>query len=106
LSRWGNEGFCNVQENVLVEMPNIQVGQLNDPSISTGDQEQTISSKWETQNSIEQLKGCFHDNYEDTFGTDWAYSWNLDLVAIGVLSLIFFIGIYIALKLKDSIKIK
>jgi hypothetical protein len=108
LSRWGNEGFCNVQENVRVEVPNIQMPPPTDPNMQSEavDMPDKISTKWETHNSIDQLKACFHDNYEETFGNNWAYSMELDLVAVGSLSLLFFIGIYIALKMKDSMRIK
>jgi ABC-type multidrug transport system ATPase subunit/pSer/pThr/pTyr-binding forkhead associated (FHA) protein len=108
LSRWGNEGFCNVQENVRIEVPDIQMPPPQDPSFpsATSDVQSNISTKWETHSSIEQLKDCFHDNYEKTFGDDWAYSFNLDLIAVGSLSLLFFVGIYIALKRKDSIRIR
>ena len=108
LSRWGNEGFCNVQENVRIEVPDIQMPPPQDPSFpsATSDVQPNISTKWETHSSIEQLKDCFHDNYEKTFGDDWAYSFNLDLIAVGSLSLLFFVGIYIALKRKDSIRIR
>lgn len=108
LSRWGNEGFCNVQQHVRVEVPNIQMPPPQDPNMQSSAVEATekISTKWETQSSIEQLKACFHDNYEKTFGDDWAYTMHLDLVAVGVLSFLFFVGIYIALKMKDSMRIK
>jgi ABC transport system ATP-binding/permease protein len=103
LSRWGNEGFCNVQQNVKIEVPVVQLSQNIDPSANS---EQIITTKWETHNSIDQLKDCFHDNYEKTFGNELAFSFRLDIIAIAVLSMLFLIGIYIALKRKDSIKIK
>lgn len=103
LSRWGNEGFCNVQQNVKIEVPVVQLSQNIDPSANS---EQIITTKWETHNSIDQLKDCFHDNYEKTFGNELAFSFRLDIIAIAVLSMLFLVGIYIALKRKDSIKIK
>jgi ABC-type multidrug transport system ATPase subunit/ABC-type multidrug transport system permease subunit len=103
LSRWGNEGFCNVQKNVKIEVPVVQLSQNNDPSANS---EQIVTTKWETHNSIDQLKDCFHDNYEKTFGNELAFSFRLDIIAITVLSILFLVGIYIALKRKDSIKIK
>lgn len=108
LSRWGNEGFCNVQENVRIEVPNIKMQPPTDPTMQNAVSEapEKISTKWETHNAIDQLKECFHDNYENTFGNEWAFSMKLDFVAIGTLSLLFFIGIYIALKMKDSMRIK
>jgi ABC-type multidrug transport system ATPase subunit/pSer/pThr/pTyr-binding forkhead associated (FHA) protein len=108
LSRWGNEGFCNVQENVRVEVPVITMPPAQDPNMASAVSEtpQSFTTKFETKSSIEQLKECFHDNYEKTFGDDWAYSINLDLVAVGALTFMFFVGIYIALKMKDSMRIK
>jgi ABC-type multidrug transport system ATPase subunit/ABC-type multidrug transport system permease subunit len=103
LSRWGNEGFCNVQKNVKIEVPVVQLSQNNDPSANS---EQIVTTKWETHNSIDQLKDCFHDNYDKTFGNELAFSFRLDFIAIAVLSMLFLVGIYIALKRKDSIKIK
>jgi hypothetical protein len=108
LSRWGNEGFCNVQENVRVEVPDIQMPPPQDPALQSATSEvpEKMNTKWETHNSIEQLEDCFYDNYEKTFGNDWAFSMHLDLVAVGTLSFLFFVGIYIALKRKDSMRIK
>jgi ABC-type multidrug transport system ATPase subunit/pSer/pThr/pTyr-binding forkhead associated (FHA) protein len=108
LSRWGNEGFCNVQKNVRIEVPNLHMPPPTDPTMqgAVSDVPEKITMKWETHNAIDQLKERFHDNYEETFGNDWAYSMNLDLVAVGTLSILFFIGIYIALKRKDSMRIK
>jgi hypothetical protein len=108
LSRWGNEGFCNVQQKVRVEVPKLQMPPPQDPNLQSAAAEapEKISTKWETHGSIEQLKECFHDNYEKTFGSDWAYSMHLDLVAVGTLTFLFFVGIYIALKMKDSMRIK
>jgi ABC-type multidrug transport system ATPase subunit len=101
LSRWGNEGFCNAQENVLVEMP--QIFPKVDPNSS---ENETVEMKYVTESSIDQLKKCFHKNYEDTFGSEWAYSLDLDIIAIGTLTFLFFAGVYFALKKKDSMKIK
>ena len=107
LSRWGNEGFCNVQENVRIEVniaipTNIELPSSEDNSGNMN----IIITKEETVNSIKQLESCFHNNYEKTFGDVWAFSLKLDFVVISFLSLMFFIGIYIALKRKDSMKIK
>jgi hypothetical protein len=107
LSRWGNEGFCNVQENVRIDVPIATIPtDIELPSSENNSENLRIITKEETVNSIEQLKLCFHNNYEKTFGDDWAFSLKLDFVVISFLSLMFFIGIYIALKRKDSMKIK
>jgi ABC-type multidrug transport system ATPase subunit len=108
ISRWGNEGFCNVQKNVRVEVPNIEAltSQKSIEEVGTSGVPEKITTKWETQRAIDQLKECFHDNYEQTFGNEWAYAIKLDFVALGILGLLFFVGIYIALKMKDSMRIK
>ncbi len=54
------------------------------------------------QEAIEILHGQFHESYTDTF-SDLAGTIDLDLIAIGTLSLLFFVGILSALKKKDSI---
>jgi ABC-type multidrug transport system ATPase subunit/pSer/pThr/pTyr-binding forkhead associated (FHA) protein len=107
LSRWGNEGFCILQENVKVEVPVIKISPAKEPNMTAdvSDAPQVFTTKWESQSAIEQLKACFHDNYEKLFGDQWAFSMNLDLLAIASLLLLFFIGIYVALKRKDSIRI-
>jgi ABC-type multidrug transport system ATPase subunit/pSer/pThr/pTyr-binding forkhead associated (FHA) protein len=107
LSRWGNEGFCILQENVKVEVPVLKISPAKEPNMTAdvSDAPQVFTTKWESQSAIEQLKACFHDNYEKLFGDQWAFSMNLDLLAIASLLLLFFIGIYVALKRKDSIRI-
>ncbi len=109
LARWGNEGFCHVQEKVMITVPEPIIIQLTDPNMT--DQGTQANAPIETSgkmdtivNSIDQLKENFHSSYEDNF--KWAYSPELDWIAIGTLSLVFLIGIYIALKLKDSMKIR
>ena len=105
LSRWGNEGFCHTQNNVLVEVPDFssptQSDQLQDQAKLTKE----IAFKSDTTNSVNNLKEFFHDSYETSFG-DWAFTMSLDVVAVGSLFLLFFVGVYVALKQKDSIKIK
>ena len=93
LSRWGTEGFCNIQDKVMLIMPvtNQSTGQTSD----------TISKV----KAIEQLKNNFHPtNYQDTFGNLHGHL-KLDFIAVVTLGLIFFICICIALKQKDTIKI-
>jgi len=106
LSRWGNEGFCNVQENIKIERPILPNQLQADGSISQASNvSEPLQTELFTGSSIEQLKPFFHDNYEEAFGS-FAYTYKLDILAIGALSLIFFIGTYLALKRKDSIKIR
>jgi ABC-type multidrug transport system ATPase subunit/pSer/pThr/pTyr-binding forkhead associated (FHA) protein len=110
LARWGNEGFCHVQEKVLVKMPypvNLEVADPNAIGIeSQANQNEQATGKMHDVivNSLDQLKDNFHISYEDNF--QMAYDFELDWLAIGILSLLFFVGIYIALKKKDSMKIR
>jgi ABC-type multidrug transport system ATPase subunit len=93
LSRWGTEGFCNIQEKVMLSMP------MTNPT--TGNTSDTLSKV----KAIEQLKKSFHpENYENTFGKMHGHL-KLDFIAVATLGLIFFICICIALKKKDTIKI-
>lgn len=83
LSRWGTEGFSILQERVY-----------NDNLLST-DTDKTTSA-------IDQLKNNFHEDYEDLFG-NLAGTIDLDIAAIGSLSIIFFLIVLKALKNKDAI---
>ena len=110
LARWGNEGFCHVQEKVLVTMPKPANLEVVDPN-SMGIERQANQNDQGTGamhdvivNSLDKLRENFHESYDDNF--QMAYKFELDWLAIGVLSLVFFIGIYIALKMKDSMKIR
>jgi hypothetical protein len=98
LSRWGNEGFCNIQEDVLVQRPDMSHFSPMNP---TSD----IPIKDTTVNSIQELEKSFHPNYKSLF-EDFAYTLKLDVIVISTLTILFFIGIYLALKAKDSMKIK
>ena len=90
LSRWGTEGFSIIQDKVSIE----HLDPLNP--------ENKIR---ETVSSVDQLKESFHKSYADRFG-DWAFKLSLDELAVFIISMICFVGIYIALKRKDSIRIK
>ena len=105
LSRWGNEGFCHTQKDVLVEVPDFSSPTQSDQLQDQAELTKEIASKSETANSVNNLKEFFHDSYETSFG-DWAFTMSLDVVAVGSLFLLFFVGVYVALKQKDSIKIK
>jgi len=98
LSRWGNEGYCNIQENVLVQRPDMSQFSPMNPSSD-------IPIKDTTVNSIQELEKSFHPNYKSLF-EDFAYTLKLDVIVISSLTILFFIGIYLALKAKDSMKIK
>ena len=90
LSRWGTEGFSIIQDKVSLEQPD-----LINP-------ENKIR---ETVSSVDQLKESFHSSYPDRFG-EWAFKLSLDELAVFIISMTCFIGIYISLKRKDSIRIK
>ena len=98
LSRWGNEGFCNIQKNVLVQRPDMsQFSPMNSSS--------DIPIKDTTVNSIQELEKSFHPKYKTLF-EEYAFTMKLDFIVITALSILFFVGIYWALKRKDSMKIK
>ncbi len=98
LSRWGNEGFCNIQKNVLVQRPDMSQFSPMNPSSD-------IPIKDTTVNSIQELEKSFHPKYKSWF-EEYAFTMKLDFIIITVLSILFFVGIYWALKRKDSMKIK
>jgi len=105
LSRWGNEGFCNVQEKIKIESP-VQTGTPTENAVfQSNSVSEPLQTEMVTDSSIIQLKPLFHDDYEKIFGS-FAYTFKLDILAIVMLTLIFFLGIYIALKRKDSMKIR
>lgn len=91
LSRWGTEGFSIIQKDVSAELPN---------PLKPGE---TI---FQTVPAVDQLKESFHDSYSDRFGSDWAFHLSLDEIAVLIITCLCFIGIYISLKRKDSIRIK
>ena len=86
LARWGTEGLSNIQKKVYSIVP-----EINDD----GTENHIVDA-------VPELNKQFHQTYEDLFG-DMASKLSLDVCAIGALSLLFFIGIYIALKKKDAI---
>jgi ABC-type multidrug transport system permease subunit len=91
LSRWGTEGFSVIQKDVSAELP--------DP-LKPGE---TVI---QTVPAVDQLKESFHESYPDRFGSDWAFHLSLDEIAVLIITCLCFIGIYISLKRKDSIRIK
>jgi ABC-type multidrug transport system ATPase subunit/pSer/pThr/pTyr-binding forkhead associated (FHA) protein/ABC-type multidrug transport system permease subunit len=90
LSRWGTEGFSVIQKDVSAELP--------DP-LKPGE---TVI---QTVPAVDQLKESFHESYPDRFG-DWSFQLSLDEIAVLIITCLCFIGIYISLKRKDSIRIK
>jgi ABC-type multidrug transport system ATPase subunit len=105
LSRWGTEGFSDIQQEVSV--PKME---LDTASVEMNQQGQITDAKFiqdgdTTAQAIDELVKNFHSSYPDRFGT-WHGTLALDYLIIGILSLLFFIGIYISLKQKDSMKLK
>jgi ABC-type multidrug transport system ATPase subunit/pSer/pThr/pTyr-binding forkhead associated (FHA) protein/ABC-type multidrug transport system permease subunit len=90
LSRWGTEGFSIIQKNISAEVPN---------ELKPGETTLKVVP------AIDQLKESFHESYLTRFG-DWAYNLPIDQIAVLIITCICFIGIYISLKTKDSIRIK
>ena len=86
LARWGTEGLSNIQETVYSPIPAANDDGTDDHIVD----------------AVEKLNMQFHASYKDTFG-EMASELSLDIIAIGLLSLLFFIGIYMALKKKDAI---
>jgi len=107
LSRWGTEGLSIIQKNVVVPAPDVQ--QVDGTGVMGSDNvmiepEFEVVSKDSIMDAATNLNEQFHESYSD-FGS-LQNTLTLDTTAIGILTLIFFIGIYIALKQKDPIKIK
>ena len=86
IARWGTEGLSIIQKEVYSEYP-VQK--------SSGGLTNIIDSG-------NQIKNQFHSSYSDNFG-DLTNSIELDFTFILMLSSIFFISIFIALKKKDSL---
>ena len=105
LSRWGTVGFAKIQEDIAVPKPVIKSGTgiLQDgkfiqpiPEISST-QDSTVNAVKEiSKNFLESSLGRF-EIYNDSI--------LLEFFALGLLSLVFFIAIFLALKDKDSIAI-
>ena len=87
LSRWGTEGFCNIQKEVVFDDQNLH---------------QQVKVK-----ATEILNSSFHKDYREgtsIFGSMHG-TLKLDFIMIIMLGVLFFITICIALKQKDTIKI-
>ena len=106
LSRWGTEGFSIIQEEVMIEKMELKegTGVLSEDNPPELIEPEMVKSEQDTvANAVDNIKGQFHESY-DNFG-DLQSTLTLDFMAIGFLTLVFFIGIYLALKSKDPIKI-
>ena len=106
LSRWGTEGFSIIQKEVMVGKMEMKegTGVFADDNPQKFIEPEMIKSDQDTvANAVDNIKGQFHESY-DNFG-DLQSTLTLDFLAIGFLTLVFFVGIYLALKSKDPIKI-
>jgi hypothetical protein len=106
LSRWGTEGFSIIQKEVMVSKMEVKEGTgvpSAEDSVKNIEPEFIPSDKDTVTNAVTNIKGQFHESY-DKFG-DLQSTLALDFLAIGILTLTFFFGIYFALKAKDPIKI-
>ncbi len=94
LSRWGTEGFTGIQGDVMTPVPQQSTQMDGTPLIKMEDQ---------VMDGIETLHQQFdEETFSNIFG-DMVGTIQLDLIAVAGWSLIFFIGIFWALKRKDSI---
>jgi ABC-type multidrug transport system ATPase subunit len=101
LSRWGNEGFSFIQKDVLMQAPDMKKAiEL----ANQGREEVPIHNI--KVNAAEELQKGFHmETFESIFGQA-SNSLKLDAAIVLTMAIIFFVGIYISLKMKDSIKIR
>ena len=101
LSRWGNEGFSFIQGDVLMQAPDMK------KAIELANQgKEGIPIHDVKVNAAEELQKGFHmETFESLFGQA-SNSLKLDAAIVVTMALLFFVGIYISLKMKDSIKIR
>lgn len=92
ISRWGTEGFSNIQKNVIVDV-------------------QTVNEKGaaviveKVTNTKDFIIDQFYKSYGDkSFFHNWTGTIRLDIVALCTIALIFFFMTIYFLKKKDSIK--
>jgi len=109
LSRWGTEGLSIIQKDVASETLSVTkiagTGEFNKSIVPYEfiEPEFDISPKDTIVSAANNMKDQFHDSYSK-FG-ELQGTLILDLIAIAVLTVIFFVGIYMALRKKDPIKI-
>lgn len=96
LSRWGTEGLSIIQDDVI--------GPTAEITIDEGTGIQDVEMKDTVLNAAKGLRDNFDESYSK-FG-EWGSTLELDAIALGIITLLFFFGIYFALKAKDSIKMK
>ena len=82
IARWGTEGMTIIQEKVYSA--------------------NMISSRNQTTDGLELLKMNFYEDYDTIFG-ELAGTINLDIIALLILSIFFYLFIFYSLKKKDAI---
>jgi ABC-type multidrug transport system ATPase subunit len=92
VSRWGTEGFCNIQEKVITKT--FMLGEFGIAPVPV------------KSDAVSNLIANYHEDYigKDIFG-ELTATLKLDFTSLSALGLIFFIILYFALKSKDPIKI-
>jgi hypothetical protein len=93
IARWGNEGFSNIQKEVVMTYA----------TTIEGAEGHKVVSKDVIVDAIPELMKNFH-GYEDRFGSH-AGTLHLDVIMMAFLGLLMFVIILIAMKRKDSIRI-
>ena len=101
LSRWGNEGFSFIQDKVATKVPDM------DKAMKMGENANDSIPLKDTQvNAADELSKNFDiDTFNAIFGKG-ANSLSLDFTIVMLMGFVFFVAVYIALKMKDSIKIR
>jgi hypothetical protein len=95
IARWGNEGFSNIQKEVVMT--------YTPPTVEGADAPKVISKDL-IVDAVPQLMKNFH-GYEDRFGNH-AGTLHLDAIMMAILGFLMFVIILIAMKRKDSIRIR
>ena len=111
LSRWGTEGLTIIQDDVVSKTAEVTLVK------GTGFSDETVTPpvfvepefndpvmKDTVIDGAKGLKDQFHESYSN-FG-NLEGTLELDTIALGVITLLFFFGTYFVLKAKDSIKMK
>ena len=99
-SRWGNEGFANVQSIVSSDSLKIKVDENNLP-IKNEDNLPINEIIQVKKNAVELLKDNYHSDFYSTFGQS-SGTFNLDFLVLLFFGVILIISIFIVMKRKDS----
>lgn len=93
LSRWGTEGFCHIQKEVIITQP-----------LVPGTSDTEAISQDMVANAVDNLTANYHHSYFDNFGS-FAATFKLDIIVLLIMGFSFFIAVYMALKSKDPLKV-